>query len=156
MAKLCCPFVDRVTFFDMIVGAWHRREPICFSVWGICFKWCSKSYSFFYVKVGVSLCCWLNFLYIGILSCVYALFTKIFYFVYLFLCFSLYAAHLEDGNFLVQVSIRKLNCRTGIDIQGASAHTDRSRWIDNQELDCFVGQCHWSEATCQLIRITSW
>jgi len=93
-----------------------------------------------------------------ILSCVYAFFTKknyVLHFVYLFLCFSLYAAHLEDGNFLVQVSISVLNCRTGIDIQGASAHTNRSRWIDNQELDCFVGQCHWSEATCQLIRITS-
>lgn len=90
--------------------------------------------------------------------CIYIVYQKKvmdLYLVYLFLCFSLYAAHLEDGNFLVQVSIRMLNCCTGIDIQGASAHTNRSRWIDNQALDCFVGQCHWSEATCQLIRITS-
>lgn len=89
--------------------------------------------------------------------CICILYKKkvVFYFVYLFLFFSLCAAHLEDGNFLVQVSVCVLNCRTGIDIEGASAHTNRSRWIDYQALDCFVGQCHWSEATCQLIRISS-
>ncbi|KAK4721786.1 hypothetical protein R3W88_012019 [Solanum pinnatisectum] len=55
---------------------------------------------------------------------------------------NLYALVFGESVLNDAVSIRVLNWRTGIDIQGASAHTNRSRWIDNQELDCFVGQCH--------------
>ncbi|KAH0760250.1 hypothetical protein KY290_023743 [Solanum tuberosum] len=55
---------------------------------------------------------------------------------------NLYALVFGESVLNDAVSISVLNCRTGIDIQGASAHTNRSRWIDNQELDCFVGQCH--------------
>lgn len=96
---------------------------------------------------------------IGTLNFVFAFFipnnkVMYLYFVYLFLCFSLYGALLEDGNFVVQVSTRMLNS-CGFDFQGASAHINRSRRIENQALDCFVGQCHWSEATCQLVKITS-
>lgn len=38
------PVVHHCHFITL--GTWHRCEPLCFGVWGICIEWCRKFYHF--------------------------------------------------------------------------------------------------------------
>lgn len=62
-------------------GTWHRYEPLCFSVWRICFEWCGK-----FLLLWI---CWLS------------VFDE--NYPYWMMWFFLYVAQLVDGDILVQV-----------------------------------------------------